>query len=91
MAKSAAKRKREHLLRNLGKDVTLARNEVDFSTHVRVTKSKKAKQQQQYTKYEKHFTKGMMPDGNAFYYDFALYTIPIPLISVSGGWTLSAW
>lgn len=68
MAKSAAKRKREHLLRNLGKDVTIARNEVDFSTHVRMTKSKKGKLQQQYTKYKKHFTKGIIPDGNAFYY-----------------------
>ena len=68
MAKSAAKRKREHLLRNRGKDVSLARNEINFSTHVRMTKSKKAKLQQQYTKYEKHFTKGILPDGNAFYY-----------------------
>lgn len=41
VAKSAAKRKREHQLRNLGKDVTIARNEVNFSTHVRMTKSKK--------------------------------------------------
>ena len=41
MAKSAAKRKRAHQLRNQGKDVTVARNEVHFSTHVRMTKSKK--------------------------------------------------
>ncbi|SDN10726.1 hypothetical protein SAMN05518871_103311 [Psychrobacillus sp. OK028] len=71
MAKSAAKRKRDHLLRNIGKDVTVARNEVNFSTHVRMTKSKKEKLQQHYTKYKKHFTKGTIPDGNAFYYDIA--------------------
>lgn len=41
MAKSAARRKRDHLIRNIGKDVSLARNEVNFSTHVRMTKSKK--------------------------------------------------
>lgn len=70
MAKSAAKRQRDHLLRNLGKDVTIARNEVDFSTHVRITKSKKEKLKQQYAKYKKHFTKGRTPDGNAFYYVF---------------------
>lgn len=74
MAKSAAKRKREHHLRNQGKDVTIARNEVDFSTHVRMTKSKKEQLHQQYSKYKKHFTKGMIPDGNAFYYVFALYS-----------------
>jgi len=68
MAKSTAKRKREHQMRNLGKDATLGRNEIDFSTHVRITKTKKAKLQQQYTKYKKHFTKGLVPDGNAFYY-----------------------
>lgn len=67
MAKSAAKRKRDHILRNLGKDVTIARNEVKFSTHVRMTKSKQEKLQQHYTKYKKHFTKGTQPDGNAFY------------------------
>lgn len=72
MAKSAAKRKREHQMRNLGKDVTIARNGVDFSTHVRMTKSKKGKLQQQYTKYKKHFSKGMIPDGNAFYIDVFL-------------------
>ena len=75
VAKSAAKRKREHQLRNLGKDVTIARNEVNFSTHVRMTKSKKGKLQQQYTKYKKHFTKGMIPDGNAFYIDVFLNNI----------------
>ncbi|MFJ7826506.1 hypothetical protein [Psychrobacillus sp. NPDC096623] len=73
MAKSAAKRRREHLLRNLGKDVTIARNEVNFSTHVRMTKSKKEKLQQNYNKYKKHFTKGTIPDGNAFYYDTAIF------------------
>ena len=74
MAKSAAKRKRDHLIRNLGKDVSLARNEVSFSTHVRMTKSKKSKLQQQYTKYKKHFTGGIKPNGNAFLFSLIAFT-----------------
>lgn len=70
MSKSTAKRKREHQLRNLGKDVSLARNEANCSTHVRMTKTKNEKLQQQHTKYKKHFTKGILPDGNAFYYAY---------------------
>lgn len=68
MAKSAARRKRDHQLRNQHKDVSLARMEVNFSTHIRMTKSKKEKLDQSYTKYKKHFTKGITPDGNAFYF-----------------------
>lgn len=68
MAKSMAKRKREHLLRTMGKDVTIMRNEIDFSTHVRKTKTKKEKLQQQLNKHKKHFRQGMIPGGNAFYY-----------------------
>ena len=67
MAKSAAKRKRTHLLRNTGKDVTKLRNEIDFSTHVRMTKTKKDKLQHNENKYKKHFQQGQYPDGNAFY------------------------
>ncbi|MEK5081553.1 hypothetical protein [Bacillus sp. FSL H8-0515] len=42
MAKSRAKKKREHLLRYGGRDVLLSRgNSPSFSTHERMTKSKK--------------------------------------------------
>ncbi|MCY9184376.1 MULTISPECIES: hypothetical protein [Bacillus] len=42
MAKSRAKRKREHLLRNSGRDALLSRGtSPSFSTHERMTKSKK--------------------------------------------------
>ena len=67
MAKSAAKRKRSHLLRNTGKDVTKLRNDIDFSTHVRMTKTKKEKLQRSENKYKKHFQQGLYPDGDAFY------------------------
>lgn len=67
MAKSAAKRKRAHQLRNTGKDVTNLRNDVDFSTHVRLTKTKKEKLQQLHNKHKKHFQQGLYTDGNAFY------------------------
>ncbi|TQR18461.1 hypothetical protein [Psychrobacillus soli] len=67
MAKSAAKRKRTHLLRNTGKDVTKLRNDIDFSTHVRMTKTKKEKLQRYENKYKKHFQQGQYPHGNAFY------------------------
>lgn len=68
MAKSAAKRKRTHLLRNTGKDVTKLRNDNDFSTHVRMTKTKKEKLQRHENKDKKHFQQGLYADGNAFYY-----------------------
>lgn len=67
MAKSIAKRKRAHQLRNTGKDVTKLRNDVDFSTHVRLTKTKKEKLQKLQNKHKKHFQQGLYPDGNAFY------------------------
>ena len=67
MAKSAAYKKRAHQLRNTGKDVSAFRNDVDFSTHVRMTKTKKEKLQQYQNKHKKHFQQGLRPDGNAFY------------------------
>ncbi|KQL35942.1 hypothetical protein [Psychrobacillus sp. FJAT-21963] len=67
MAKSAAHKKRSHQLRNTGKDVTTFRNDVEFSMHVRKTKTKKEKLQQYQNKYKKHFQQGILPDGNAFY------------------------
>ena len=68
MSKSAAKRKRAHQLRTTGKDVTIMRNEINFSTHVRKTKTKQEKVQQFHNKHKKHFRQGILPDGNAFYY-----------------------
>lgn len=67
MAKSSAKRKRAHKLRTTGKDVTNFRYEIDFSTHQRMTKTKKDKLHQLHTKHKKHFLQGLRPDGNAFY------------------------
>ncbi|TQR19504.1 hypothetical protein [Psychrobacillus vulpis] len=81
MAKSAAKRKREHELRNTGKDVSMLRNDVDFSTHVRMTKTKKEKLDQQHRKYKKHFAKGIVPDGNAFYLYFFWLKLNINSVS----------
>ena len=68
MAKSVAKKKRLHRLRTTGKDVSAMRNEMEFSTHVRTTKTKKEKLHQLHNKHKKHFQRGIYPDGNAFYY-----------------------
>ncbi len=72
MAKSNAKKKRLHQLRTTGKDVSSMRNEVDFSTHVRVTKTKKEKLLHYNNKHKKHFQQGVHLDGNAFYYVLAV-------------------
>ena len=66
MAKSNAKKKRLHQLRTTGKDVSSMRNEVGFSTHVRVTKTKKEKLLHYNNKHKKHFQQGVHLDGNAF-------------------------
>ncbi|MEC0685696.1 hypothetical protein P8888_22280, partial [Bacillus haynesii] len=42
MAKSKARKKRENMLRNAGRDAALSRGKApDFSTHVRKTKSRR--------------------------------------------------
>ncbi|MCY8009179.1 hypothetical protein MOJ76_12800 [Bacillus haynesii] len=42
MAKSKARKKREHMLRNTGRDAAASRGKApDFSTHVRKTKSRR--------------------------------------------------
>ncbi|KOO51312.1 hypothetical protein ABE042_02190 [Viridibacillus arvi] len=66
MAISKAKRRRQHVLRNLGKDVTTQRGEVAFSTHTRTTKTKKDKLQVQFHKHKKHFQGDHYSDGDAF-------------------------
>ena len=55
MADSKAKKKRFIKLRVEGKDVTLKRGEVPFSTHERMTKTKQETIDKTYAKYKKHF------------------------------------
>ena len=72
MAKSHAKKKRLHQLRTTGKDVSSMRNDIELSTHVRKTKTKKEKLHHLHNKHKKHFQQGLYPDGNAFYYVHAV-------------------
>lgn len=54
MAQSNAKKKRLHLKRTSGKDVEKERQLSPFSTHERVTKTKKESIERMFTKYKKH-------------------------------------
>lgn len=54
MSQSNAKKKRMHIKRTIGKDVEKERQSADFSTHERVTKTKKESVEQYFTKYKKH-------------------------------------
>lgn len=55
MAKSEAQKKRLTLLRQFGKDVAEKRGTSEFSTHVRMTKTKKETVDKEYRKYKKHY------------------------------------
>jgi len=55
MSNSNAKKKRIKLLQSQDKDVTISRNMVNFSTHVRKTKTKKETKDHQYKKYRKRY------------------------------------
>lgn len=66
MSKSQSRKQREHVLRNLGRDVTQFRGENDFSTHVRKTKTKQEKLNSRENKYKKQFRNGDQPNGIAF-------------------------
>ncbi|MGN7115544.1 hypothetical protein [Lysinibacillus odysseyi] len=55
MAKSEARKKRLKLLRQDGKDVAEKRGTSEFSTHVRMTKTKKETIDKEYRKYKKHY------------------------------------
>ena len=55
MSNSEARKKRIKLLRQQGKDVTEKRNTPPFSTHVRMTKTKKDTIEKEYTKHKKHY------------------------------------
>lgn len=54
MTQSNAKKKRLYLKRTSGKDVEKERQSSPFSTHERVTKTKKERIEQNFTKYKKH-------------------------------------
>ena len=55
MSKSEAQKKRLKLMRQFGKDVSEKRGTTVFSTHVRMTKSKKETESKEYKKYKKHY------------------------------------
>ena len=55
MANSNAKKKRLKQLREQGKDVTVQRGQVNFSTHERTTKTKKESLDKIYNKHKRHF------------------------------------
>ncbi|MGM9948592.1 MAG: hypothetical protein ACI33P_00635 [Lysinibacillus sp.] len=55
MSKSDARKKRLKLLRQSGKDVAEKRGTAKFSTHVRMTKSKKETVDKEYRKYKRHY------------------------------------
>ena len=55
MSNSEAKKKRIKLLRQHGKDVTEKRNTISFSTHVRLTKTKKDTIEKELKKHKKHY------------------------------------
>ncbi|GGG16478.1 hypothetical protein GCM10007425_08550 [Lysinibacillus alkalisoli] len=74
MANSAAKKKRLALLRQTGKDVTNARNYNTFSTHERLTKTKKEHMTQCQNKHKRH-THHYEMDGDAFYLYYISYFI----------------
>ncbi|MEQ6353229.1 hypothetical protein ABNX05_01205 [Lysinibacillus sp. M3] len=54
MTNSKAKKKRMHVKRTKGKDVEKNRQTSSFSTHERVTKTKKESIEQNLTKHKKH-------------------------------------
>ena len=54
MTQSNAKKRRLHLKRTSGKDVEKERQSSPFSTHERVTKTKKESIEQSFSKYKKH-------------------------------------
>ena len=55
MSNSEARKKRMKLFRQQRKDVTEQRNTSPFSTHVRMTKTKKDTLEKEYEKYKKHY------------------------------------
>ncbi|MGF2615732.1 hypothetical protein FZC84_06585 [Rossellomorea vietnamensis] len=68
MAKSKARKKREHLLRTEGRDVTRLRgNALQFSTHERKTMTKEEKARKSHTKHKKrHLQESYHEDSASF-------------------------
>ena len=66
MAKTKSRKQRDHVLRNSGRDVTLFRNNNEFSTHERKTKTKREKLDKKVRKYKQQFLKGEQTNGIAF-------------------------
>lgn len=68
MANSKAKKKRLKELRERGKDVTIQRRQAEFSTHVRMTKTKQDALKKLDKKHKRHFQVNYTDSsGNAFY------------------------
>lgn len=68
MAKSNARKKRDHIQRNTGRDNTLLRGaQTDFSTHERKTKTKKEAQKRLQNKHKKRFLHDRWDEGIAFH------------------------
>lgn len=55
MSNSRAKKNRLRVLREQGKDVTIQRGDVKFSTHERMTKTKQESLNKFYKKHKRHF------------------------------------
>lgn len=55
MSESKAKKKRKAMLKTFGHDVTSRRTTISFSTHERITKTKKETTDKQFKKHKKHF------------------------------------
>ncbi|GAA0319486.1 hypothetical protein GCM10008967_07520 [Bacillus carboniphilus] len=68
MAKSKARKKRDHIQRTTGRDMTLLRSaQTDFSTHERTTKTKKEAQKRLQNKHKKRFLHDKWDEGIAFH------------------------
>ena len=69
MAKSKARKKRDHLLRTRGRDVTILRGpQADFSTHERKTLTKSEKLHRNRTKHKKRYLQNKCREDSAFYF-----------------------
>jgi hypothetical protein len=69
MAKSMARKKRDHLLRSKGKDVTIHRATAsDFSTHERRTMTRPEKMNKMNTKHKKRQLQDSYHEESAFFY-----------------------
>jgi hypothetical protein len=69
MGRSKAKKKREHLLRTKGRNVTISRGAAcEFSTHERRTMTKQEKLRKIRNKHKKRYLQNQHREDNAFYF-----------------------